>query len=175
MRASSSRNYWTPVIICPHPAMVRVATAELGVDTISWLEEYPQPAAVAGLAAIRQANLCFLDVAMHQEQALSLISETAPLMPVVALHPRKDADLILRGLRRGAANSYLSRAAGNWMLCSTAWAVCECPPARKRPPRSTAWCQISGAAAQAPSPCTWPWNSSTLVLAVVAVMPQLTG
>lgn len=76
MRARSSRNYWKPLIISPHPAMarqIRAAMAELGVDCTSWLEEYPQVAAVAGLAAQNPANLCFLDVATHQEQALALI------------------------------------------------------------------------------------------------------
>ena len=114
MRARSSRNYWKPLIICPHPAMarqIRAAMAELGVDCTSWLEEYPQAAAVAGLAAQSQANLCFLDVATHQEQALALISETAPFMPVVALNPHNDADLILRCLRRGACE-FLSEASG---------------------------------------------------------------
>jgi Flp pilus assembly CpaE family ATPase len=105
MSARGSRDYWRPLIVCPHPAMarqIRAAMAELGVDSTSWLEEYPQPAAVAGLAAQHQANLCFLDVATHQEQALALISETASSMPVVALNPQNDADLILRCLRRGA-------------------------------------------------------------------------
>jgi pilus assembly protein CpaE len=105
MSARGSRDYWRPLIVCPHPAMarqIRAAMAELGVDCTSWLEEYPQPAAVAGLAAQHQANLCFLDVATHQEQALALISETASSMPVVALNPQNDADLILRCLRRGA-------------------------------------------------------------------------
>lgn len=114
MRARSSRNYWKPLTICPHPAMarqIRAAMAELGVDCISWLEEYPQPAAVAALAAQNQANLCFLDVATHQEQALALISETAPFMPVVALNPQNDADLILRCLRRGACE-FLSDSSG---------------------------------------------------------------
>lgn len=105
MSARGSRNYWKPLIVCPHPAMARElsrALAELGVENSSSMEEYPRPGAVAGLAAQHQANLCFLDVASHQEQALALISETAPVMPVVALNPENDADLILRCLRRGA-------------------------------------------------------------------------
>ena len=114
MRARSSRNYWKPLIICPHPAMarqIRAAMAELGVDCTSWLEPYPQAAAVAGRAAQNQANLCFLDVATHQEQALALISDMAPFMPVVALNPHSDADLILRCLRRGACE-FLSDPSG---------------------------------------------------------------
>jgi Flp pilus assembly CpaE family ATPase len=117
MRARSSRNYWKPLIICPHPAMasqIRAAMAELGLDYTCWLEQYPQPAAAAGLAAQNQANLCFLDVATHEEQALALISEMAPCMPVVALNPHNDADLILRCLRRGACE-FLSDSSGGQM------------------------------------------------------------
>jgi len=105
MSARGSRNYWRPLIVCPHPVMARrvaAAMAELGVESSAVLAEYPRPAAIAGLAAHHEANLCFLDVASHQEQALALISETAPVMPVVALNPGNDADLILRCLRRGA-------------------------------------------------------------------------
>ena len=114
MRARSSRNYWRALVICPHPAMarqIRATMAEMGVDSTSWLEEYPQPAAIAGLAAQHQVNICFLDVATHQEQALGLIPEAAPFMPVVALNPHNDADLILRCLRRGACE-FLSDSSG---------------------------------------------------------------
>jgi Flp pilus assembly CpaE family ATPase len=105
MSVRGSRNYWRPLIVCPHPVMARqigAAMAELGVESSAALTEYPRPAAIAGLAADNEANLCFLDVASHPEQALALISETAPVMPVVALNPENDADLILRCLRRGA-------------------------------------------------------------------------
>ena len=104
MHAGSSRNYWKPLIICPHSAMapqLRAAMGELGTDCGSRLEGHPQLAAVAGLAAQHQANLGFLNLATLQGQALAFISETAPFMPVVALNPNNDADLILGCLRRG--------------------------------------------------------------------------
>jgi Flp pilus assembly CpaE family ATPase len=105
MNAKAPRNYWKPLIICLHPSMSRqilAAVGELGIEDSSVVAEYPQPGMVGGYAAQQQVNLCFLDVRSDQEQALLLISEIAPLMPVVALNPENDADLILRCLRRGA-------------------------------------------------------------------------
>src|SRR5262249_23978388 len=49
------------------------------------------------------SNVCFLDVAADPEDALPLITEAAREVPVVAINPRNDADLILRCLRRGAS------------------------------------------------------------------------
>ncbi|MBV8730159.1 MAG: P-loop NTPase, partial [Acidobacteriia bacterium] len=81
---------------------ILAAVSELGVEEPCVLDTYPRSGTVAGLAAHEQADLCFLDVRSNEEEALALISETAPVMPVVALHPETDADLILRCLRRGA-------------------------------------------------------------------------
>jgi Flp pilus assembly CpaE family ATPase len=78
------------------------AVKELGVEEPVITGEYPRPGTLSGLAAQHQVNLCFLDVRSDQEAALLLISEAATVMPVVALNPENDADLILRCLRRGA-------------------------------------------------------------------------
>ena len=51
----------------------------------------------------KACNICFLDAATNSERAELVISELAPFVPVVALHPRNDADLILRCLRSGAS------------------------------------------------------------------------
>jgi len=145
MHARSSRNYWKPLIICPHPALarqLRAAMGELGVDCSSWLEEYPQPAAVVALAAQQQANLCFLDIATQQEQALALISETAPFMPVVALNPKNDADLILRCLRRGACE-FLSEWSGEQLDgLLDRLARLRAPAQREKP--ATVYCVVPG-------------------------------
>jgi Flp pilus assembly CpaE family ATPase len=145
MRARSSRNYWKPLIICPHPAMapqIRAAMGELGVDCGLWLQEYPQPAAIAGLAAEHQANLCFLDIATQQEQALGLISETAPFMPVVALNLKNDADLILRCLRRGACE-FLSEWSGEQLDgLLDRLARLRAPAQREKP--ATVYCVVPG-------------------------------
>ena len=98
-------NRWKPLIVCPHAEMARqigAALRELGFPESPRLAEYPRTGAAAGLIGQQGANLCFLDVATGQEQSLLLISEAAAVVPVVALNPDNDADLILRCLRRGA-------------------------------------------------------------------------
>ena len=81
---------------------IRAALSEVGVAECQHLTEYPRPGSVAGLLAQQGCNICFLDVASSQELALPLIAEAAPAVPVVAMNPINDADLILRCLRRGA-------------------------------------------------------------------------
>jgi pilus assembly protein CpaE len=86
-------------------AMSRLTAAalrEIELDEPVMLREYPRPGTMASVAAQHQVNICFLDVRSNQEEALLLISEAASIMPVVALNPENDADLILRCLRRGA-------------------------------------------------------------------------
>ena len=102
---SGSPAPWKPLIVCPHPTLGTRLVAALRevIPTPAFiLNEYPRMGSLAGLADERGVNLCFLDVATNAEHAQVLISEVAPLMPVVALLARNDADLILRCLRRGA-------------------------------------------------------------------------
>ncbi len=96
---------WKPLVVCPHGEMARKiqgSLGELGLGGFREAVEYPRMGTLAGVAAQSGANICFLDVASNQEHGLMLISEAAPVFPVVALNPRNDADLILRCLRRGA-------------------------------------------------------------------------
>jgi pilus assembly protein CpaE len=102
----STNQIWTPLVVCPHRDLagtVRAAFTELGITQIATLPEYPRTGSFAGLASQDGCNVCFLDVASNVERAMQLIAEAAPVMPVVALSPRKDADLILRCLHLGAA------------------------------------------------------------------------
>jgi len=104
---------WRPLVVCPNAALARDIEAALlgaGIAGAQAAGEYPQTAAFAGLAARRRANVCFVDVDSDQERALLLISEASASMPVVAVNPRKDGDLILRCLRRGACE-FLSESA----------------------------------------------------------------
>jgi len=75
---------------------------ELALEQPCTLAEYPRSGALIPLVERHGCNICFLDAATDSEQAQLLISELAHAVPVVALHPRNDADLILRCLRRGA-------------------------------------------------------------------------
>src|ERR1039458_5482190 len=96
---------WKPLIACPQTEIarqLRSALQELGIADARHIPEYPRTGTIVALAAKHDCNICFLDVASNEEHALQLISEAASAMPVVALNPRDDADLILRCLRRGA-------------------------------------------------------------------------
>src|SRR5260370_2144889 len=96
---------WKRLIVCPQPDFQRRMLAALAVLSIAHsctLTQYPPAGAIAALAERNACNICFLDAATDPELAQLLISELAPGVPVVALHPRNDADLILRCLRRGA-------------------------------------------------------------------------
>ena len=81
---------------------IAAALREAGTPATATFAEYPRIGAVALLARQNGCDICFLDVATNAEHAQQLIAELAPDVPVVALHHRADADLILRCLRRGA-------------------------------------------------------------------------
>jgi pilus assembly protein CpaE len=97
---------WKPLVLCPNPDLarrLRTALSEIGIPEAEHAPGYPAPGDIP--AAVRQAcNIAFLDVATNEDRALPLIAELCVAMPVVALHARNDADLILRCLRRGAAD-----------------------------------------------------------------------
>jgi len=96
---------WKPLVICPQPDFHRrlqAAFAELRVEAPMLVAAYPAAGTAGSMLETSGANICFLDAATDPEQAQPLISEFARSVPVVALHPRNDADLILRCLRRGA-------------------------------------------------------------------------
>lgn len=95
---------WKPLLVCPHPVMAQRVLAvlrELALDAAP-LAEYPRMGQIAGVAQQSRCDICFLDVSSNPEHAQLLIAELAPAVPVVALHTRTDADLILSCLRRGA-------------------------------------------------------------------------
>lgn len=96
---------WKPLVICPDGDLerrIRGALVEAGAAGAQVAREYLHAGEIAAIASRQQTNICFLDVVSDQEHALRLISEASAFMPVVALNPHKDADLILRCLRRGA-------------------------------------------------------------------------
>lgn len=103
---SKSRSVaWKPLVVCPQPDFFRrmkAAMTELAVESPFLLPEYPRMGSIAAVVEQHGCNICFLDAATNPEQAQMLLPELAAIVPVVALHPRNDADLILRCLRRGA-------------------------------------------------------------------------
>lgn len=98
---------WKPLVVCPGNDLAQrlaSALAALGFAGVPRLAEYPPLGAMAAAAARHDANVCFLDMCANQEHALLLISEAAPRMAVVPLNPQNDAEMMLRALRRGAAD-----------------------------------------------------------------------
>jgi pilus assembly protein CpaE len=96
---------WKALVVCPQADFYRrmhAVLTELAVEVPCTLAEYPRSGAIAAIVERNGCNICFLDAATDSEHAQLLISELAAYVPVVALHPRNDADLILRCLRRGA-------------------------------------------------------------------------
>ena len=96
---------WKPLVVCPQVDFNRrmqSALGELATEQPCILAEYPPSGAIVALVERNGCNICFLDAATDSERAQQLIGELAASVPVVALHPRNDADLILRCLRRGA-------------------------------------------------------------------------
>jgi pilus assembly protein CpaE len=98
------------LIIAPHAELARrisTVLSQLTPDATTVCADYPRMGGASVLARESGANICFLDVATNSEHAQVLIAEISPFVPVVALHHRNDADLILRCLRRGSCE-YLS-------------------------------------------------------------------
>lgn len=95
---------WKPLIVCPSPETarrLRTALLDAGLLDAQIVGEYPRPGALPALASRAGCTLCLVDLA-DQEQALAAIGDAAAALPVVAVNPRNDADVILRALRRGA-------------------------------------------------------------------------
>jgi len=97
--------FWKPLVVCPQAGMgqrILAVLHELSMEAAVPITEYPRIGQIAAIAQQGGCDICFLDVASNSEHAQLLIAELAPAIPVVALHTRADADLILRCLRRGA-------------------------------------------------------------------------
>ena len=100
------RSDWKPLVVCPSAPMgvqIRSALNDQGLAGVPFVPQYPRAGEIAALLARESCNVCFLDVASDVDHALLLVSEAAALVPLVALNPSNDADVILRCLRQGAS------------------------------------------------------------------------
>jgi pilus assembly protein CpaE len=96
---------WKPLIVCSSPETarrLRSALLDAGLPEPLTVDAWPPPGTIPALAVRTGCTLCIIDLAGDQEQALAAIGDAAPALPVVALNPRNEADVILRSLRRGA-------------------------------------------------------------------------
>jgi pilus assembly protein CpaE len=137
---------WKPLVVSPAPerlAAVRAALVELGLAGVQ-AGDYPPTGSVAALAARHGCNICFLDVAPDPARALPLIGEASAALPVVALHPAEDADLILRALRRGAGEFLSDTSAGHIRSVLDRMEQARTPKTAQQ--RGKVWCVIPGKA-----------------------------
>jgi Flp pilus assembly CpaE family ATPase len=131
--------------VCPEATIARElqeVLAELAIPAVIQAA-YPRPGTIARLAAQHGCNLCLLEVASDQELALKLIGEMASTVPVVVLHPRQDAELILKFLRSGAAE-FLSDAAVEPMREVLARLAKIHGPQKQQPKKASVCCVIPG-------------------------------
>jgi hypothetical protein len=138
---------WKALVVCPHAEMGKRLAAslrEILPQPPIVLSEYPRTGSLTGLAAKDGVNICFLDVATNSEHAQALISELAPEAPVVGLMLRKDADLILRCLRRGACE-FLSEMGPDALRAVLARLATTQAPA-PHGPAGKIWCVVPGKA-----------------------------
>jgi pilus assembly protein CpaE len=143
--APSAHQIWKPLVVCPNrdlASRVRMAFTELGITAATSLPEYPRMGSLTGLAAQDGCNILFLDVASNVEHAILLIGEAAPAIPVVALSSRKDADLILRCLHRGAGEFVAEPTAQQLRLALDRLGRTRGPVAAPKP--STLYCVVPG-------------------------------
>jgi pilus assembly protein CpaE len=85
------------------PLLARVIPALAACE----LNLYPARQQLVAALASQAPNLCFLDAASERETALALIPEiqrVAPKLPIVAVIPANDSNLIMRCLRLGASD-----------------------------------------------------------------------
>lgn len=105
---------WKAVLICPDRTMV----AELGpllshhmpLLPVFDVQSYPQRTALGEMIASESPHLCFLDISTSVDRAFAVIADMLAIDPgitIVALLSRNDPELILRGLRQGAADFLL--------------------------------------------------------------------
>lgn len=96
---------WKPLVICPSKDLcqtVQIAFRELGNIAPGISAEYPPGAGVRSIVERNGYNVCFIDAASDPVRAQTLMAELSNAAPVIALHPRNDAELILGCIRRGA-------------------------------------------------------------------------
>jgi pilus assembly protein CpaE len=99
------------VVIGPNSRMAGelepLLLSHLPAVPISYVRNYPSPRDLGGAIGSGSPHLVFLDVSSDGEQAFQLLAEMTRLGPsvhVVAMLAANDPDLILRGLRAGAAD-----------------------------------------------------------------------
>jgi pilus assembly protein CpaE len=103
--------YYKTLVICPNKSMASelapILSHGLPLAPIHVVQDYPTRRPLMDLIKKVDPKLCFLDFSTNMDMALATAVELQALnagMPVVALLPGNNPDLILRCLRQGAAD-----------------------------------------------------------------------
>jgi len=101
---------WKYLVICPSQGITKDIQQALGSKMsqaeILEIPVYPPSAGLLEVLSVQNPDVCLADVASDRDRGLSLIKEISsmqPKMPVIAVIPPNDTDLILKCLRAGAA------------------------------------------------------------------------
>lgn len=105
-----SASSWKYLVICPSQGITKDIQQSLGgkLNNAEILEipVYPPSARLLEVLTVQNPDVCLADVVSDRERGLTLIKELTgmqPKMPVIAVIPKHETDLILRCLRAGAS------------------------------------------------------------------------
>jgi pilus assembly protein CpaE len=105
---------WKYLVICPSQGITKDLQQSFGglMPGAELLEipVYPPAAGLLEVITVQNPDVCLADIVSDRDRGLNLIKELAgmaPKIPVIAMIPGNDTDLILRCLRAGAAEFLL--------------------------------------------------------------------
>lgn len=101
---------WKYLVICPSQGITKDLQQSLGarMPSAELLEipVYPPTAGLMEVLTVQSPDVCLIDLNSDRDRGLGLIKELlqlAPKLPVIAILPNGDTDLVLRCVRAGAA------------------------------------------------------------------------
>lgn len=101
---------WKYLVICPSQGITKDIQQSLGSKMshaeILEIPVYPPAAGLLEVLSVQNPDVCLADVISDRDRGLNLLKELSsmqPKMPVIAVIPANDTDLILKCLRAGAA------------------------------------------------------------------------
>ena len=109
--AAKLNGNWKALFICHNPKVNRDLAALFSHHLPSFsgydVEAYPTRLQLANVFAAESPKLCLLEITEPQERALSVIADLLrvdPKLPIVAVLPSNDPELVMRCLRQGASD-----------------------------------------------------------------------
>jgi len=101
---------WKYLVICPSQGITKDLQQALGAKMshaeLLEIPVYPPAAGLNEVLNVQNPDVCLADVISDRERGLNLIKELTtmqPKMPVIAVIPNNDTDLVLRCIRSGAS------------------------------------------------------------------------